>query len=492
MSISFNEIPSNLRVPLFYAEFDNTRAVQGSATQEYKTLLIGNRLAAGTKPALEPHVITSKEQADEYFGIGSVLADMADYYLRNARVNELTCVALDDDGAGVAATGDILFAGTATKAGTVSLMIGGKNIRVGVAVGDTAADVAAAVVAEMADAANDNLTVSSVVNGGTAEQVDLTAKNKGEHGNETDVRHSYFAGEELPEGITATITALSGGTSNPDVDLVWPVLGDTQYILMVTPYTDASNLTKMETELTGRFGPLDANDGYALYGKRDNLAGLQTLGNSRNSQFSTIMGVAGPNSPWQWAAAISGQVSESAANDPARPFQTLPLLGVLAPSQSERFTLTERNLLLFDGIATYSVDSGSRVLIEAMITTYKENAFGAPDISYLYLNTLLTLSYLRFDLKARITLRFPRHKLANDGTRFNPGQAIVTPNVIKAEVVSKFLVWEAAGLVENFAQFKNDLIVERNANNPNRVDILLPPDLVNQLRIVGTKIQFLL
>ena len=47
-------------------------------------------------------------------------------------------------------------------------------------------------------------------------------------------------------------------------------------------------------------------------------------------------------------------------------------------------------------------------------------------------------------------------------------------------------------LVEGFDQFKNDLIVERNSDNPNRVDILLPPDLVNQLRIVGTKIQFLL
>jgi len=492
MTISFNEIPNNLRVPLFYAEFDNSRAVQGGATQEYNVLLIGNKLAAGTKPELEPHVITSKEQGYEYFGIGSVLGDMIAAHLENNTIHELTAIAIDDDGAAVKASGNILFAGTATAAGTISLMMGGKNIRVGVAVGDTAADIATALVAAMGDAANADLVLDGVVNGGTAEQVDLSAKNAGEFGNEIDVRHSYFAGEALPAGITATITALSGGTANPDVDQVWPVIGEKQYILMSSPYTDAQSLIKMEAELSDRFGPLKANDGYALYGKRDDLAGLQTIGNSRNSQFTTIMGVAGPSSPWQWAAALAGQVANSASIDPARPFQTLQLDGILAPSQTELFTLEERNLLLFDGIATYNVDSGSNVLIEAVITTYKENAFGAPDPSYLYLNTPLTLSFLRFDLAARITLRFPRHKLADDGTRFDPGIAVVTPGSIKAEVITKFREWEAKALVEGFSQFKDDLIVERNSDNPNRVDILLPPDLVNQLRVVATKIQFLL
>ena len=492
MTISFNEIPNALRVPLFYAEFDNSRAVQGGATQEYNVLLIGNKLAGGTKPELEPFVITSKEQAFEFFGIGSILGDMVAAHLDNNTIHELTCIALDDDGAAAKAAGDILFAGVATKAGTISLMIGGKNVRVGVAVGDTAAALATALVAEMNGGENDALVVDSVVNGGTPEQVDLTAKNAGEFGNEIDVRHSYFAGEELPAGVTATVTGLTGGTANPDVDDVWPVIGEKQYILMSSPYTDAQSLVKMEAELTDRWGPLQANDGFALYGKRDSLANLQTLGNSRNSQFSTIMGIQGPSSPWQWAAALVGQVANSASIDPARPFQTLQMKGILAPSQDELFTLEERNLLLFDGIATYKVDSGSNVLIEGVITTYKENAFGAPDPSYLYLNTPLTLSFLRFDLAARITLRFPRHKLADDGTRFDPGIAVVTPGSIKAEVITKFREWEAKALVEGFSQFKDDLIVERNKDNPNRVDMLLPPDLVNQLRVVATKIQFLL
>lgn len=490
MTISFNQIPAGIRVPLFYAEFDNSRAVQGSPSQPHKVLMIGTKLAAGTVAALVPSLITSIEQAQEYFGVGSLLADMAETFLKGNKTQPLTCVALDENVAGVKATGKITFTGTPTKAGTASFMIGGRNIQIAVSLVSTPTTIAAALVAAIN--AETRCLVSAVVNGVNAFEVDLTAKSKGEHGNEIDVRHSYFAGEALPAGIAAAITAMNGGTANPDVDSVWTVVGDTQYLSMVSPYTDSQNIGKMEAELANRFGPLTMNDGYAHYGKRGSLSTLLALGDSRNSQFTVIMASLGPSSPWQFAAALAAQVAASAEIDPARPFQTLPMVGILAPKESELFTLQERDLLLHDGISTFIVDSGSNVLVEGVITTFQENAFGSPDTSYLYLNTPLTLSLLRFQAKARITSKYGRHKLANDGTRFGAGQAIVTPNVIKAEFIALFREWEEAGLVEGFDQFKSELIVERNASNPNRLDVLLPPDLVNQLIVVGTKIQFLL
>lgn len=69
-------------------------------------------------------------------------------------------------------------------------------------------------------------------------------------------------------------------------------------------------------------------------------------------------------------------------------------------------------------------------------------------------------------LKSVITSKYPRHKLANDGTSFGAGQAIVTPNVIKGEMLSIYRQLERAGIVENFELFKQYLIVERNADNP--------------------------
>jgi phage tail sheath gpL-like len=91
-----------------------------------------------------------------------------------------------------------------------------------------------------------------------------------------------------------------------------------------------------------------------------------------------------------------------------------------------------------------------------------------------------------------VLLRFPRHKLADDGARFGSGQAVVTPKIMAAEALAWFRELEELGIVEDFAAFKVALVVERNATDPNRLDILLPPDLVNQLLVAATQVQFLL
>lgn len=88
--------------------------------------------------------------------------------------------------------------------------------------------------------------------------------------------------------------------------------------------------------------------------------------------------------------------------------------------------------------------------------------------------------------------KYPRHKLGSDGTNFAPGQKIMTPKLGRAEAVSIFNGWVELGLVENLSQFKRDLIVERNAQDVNRLDFLLPPDLINQFRVGAAQIQFLL
>ena len=48
---------------------------------------------------------------------------------------------------------------------------------------------------------------------------------------------------------------------------------------------------------------------------------------------------------------------------------------------------------------------------------------------------------------------------------------------------------EDAGLVENADAFKEALVVQRNAQDSDRLDFLLPPDIVNQLRVIGAVLQ---
>lgn len=489
MSIPFNGVPANARVPWLYAEFDNSNAVAGPQTQPYNVIMIGPRLSTGTKTEKTKHLVTSKAQAKTFFGAGSLLAEMAGKYLDINRFNELYCIGLDDAASGVAASGAITISGAPTAAGVLSIYIGEIPVKVAVSSGQSLAAIASSVKAVMD--ANSDLLVSAEIDSETSSKLNLTAKNKGTPGNEIDIRMNYNSDDELPAGLTVAITAMASGASNPDITDIFNLTKDKQYILLVSPWKDSANMQVMETELAKRFGPIKQIDGYCHYAAKGTLSELNAIGDGRNSQFTVIHRASGPTHPASQAAAKVAVIAGAAQLDPARPFQTLAVPGISPETEAESLELEDRNILLHHGISTDKV-VGTQVVIEKVITTYKKNNAGADDVSYLSLNTLLTLSYLRYDWRNYMLRKYPRHKLAGDGNRFAPGQPIMTPKLGKAEAVAKFKEWQLAGLVEGLDQFKAGLIVERNASNTNRLDLMLPTDLVNQLEVIGTQFGFLL
>lgn len=494
MPISFNQIPSNLRLPGVYTEQDASRALKGLPQFNSVVYLLGQKLSTGTATADTPVLVTSVQQAQEYFGRGSQLANMFETFKENQRFIETWAIPLADDAGGTQSTGDIDFAGSPTENGTIHLYIAGRHIPVGVTSGQTPTVIAAAVVAKIAE--NGDLPVTAAVNGSDDTQVDFTARHKGTVGNAIDIRLNYLGaenGQKTPAGLTYTLTAMNGGATDPDYQDAIDGLPDEDIEYFVLGTDQAAELAKVESELEDRWGPLRMHEGFAFAAKQDTVANLTTFGNARNSEFLSVPGVYDYPTPYyEIAAAYGAQISYAASNDPARPFQTLELKNVLAPPVESRFTQEERNLLLYDGIASLRIAKDGSVQIERAITTYQTNAASAPDPAYLDTNTILTLAYLRKSSRVRLLLKFPRHKLVDNGTRIGAGQAAVTPNDIRAELIALFAQWEQVGLVENMEQFKTELIVERNISDQNRIDVLMPPDLANQLRILALNFQFLL
>jgi phage tail sheath gpL-like len=489
MPISFNQVPIDIRVPGQYIEIDNSMALKGLTGIPTRVLLVGQKLAAGAQAPLVPVLITSGDQGEQFFGKGSHLASMIAKFRAVNSFTPLWAIAQADAGAGVAATASVTITGPASAAGTLTLYIGGLRVRVAVAANDTANTMASALAAAIA--ADPRLPVTALVNGPNPAKVDLTARNKGTLGNAIDLRTAYYSDEALPAGVVVALTGMAGGAGDPDVQAALDAIGDEWFTDIVVSYNDTANIVALEAALAERFGPLKMIDAHAYIGVAGTHAALVTKGTGRNSPHVSMIGAKGsPTPPWEWAAVLGGQCAFYGKQDPARPFQTLELTGLMAPVIADRFTFQERDILLRSGISTFTVDEGGLVRIERVITTYRENPFGAPDISYLDLNTLKTLTYLRFDLRAFIALRYPRYKLADDGTIFSRGQAVVTPKVIRASIVARFRAWEEAGLVENIEQFKKDLIVERDSLDPNRVNALVPPDIVNQLVVFAGLVQF--
>ncbi|SAL20706.1 bacteriophage Mu tail sheath family protein [Caballeronia cordobensis] len=490
MTVPFQNVPANERVPLFYAEVDNSQA--GYFAQSVRTLLIGQKLAAGTATANVPQLVSRSDQAKTLFGVGSMLARMHAKYREGDASGEVWCIALDDPGAGASATGSFALTGTATAGGTLNAYIGADRVQVGVAASDTAATVATALAAAIN--ANTDLPVTAAASTGT---VTLTARNKGALGNDLLLQMNQkgaAGGEYTPAGITATVNAMSGGSAVPSLAAAVAAMGDDEYDFIIEPYADTTTLDLMRTTMndtTGRWAWNRQIYGHVYSALRGTFSAVQAAGAARNDQHVTVAGFETlvPNPVWEYAAAYGARNAVFIAADPARPTQTGELTGITAAPASNRYIQTERQTLLNSGIATSYV-SGGVVRVERAITTYQKNLWGQADASYLDSETLHQLAAIIRRLRSRITTKYPRHKLANDGTRFGAGAAIVTPSVIRGELAAEYADMEDEGLVENAKAFADNLIVERNADNPNRLDVLFPPDLVNQLRIFAVLAQF--
>ncbi|UQZ89534.1 hypothetical protein C4J81_15360 [Deltaproteobacteria bacterium Smac51] len=492
MTISFNEIPKNWLSPLFYCEIDPTRADQSAAAMPYKVLVMGHG-DYGTA-VNEPQRATSAGQVARLFGKNSLLAAQAGAWFSGNTTTEVYFVGVAEP-VGKAAEVKIVFSGTTNGGGNLYVYIAGRRISAYVSAGATAEDAAQAVHAAIS---HDNVWRSALDEDGRA--VIVTAPHAGQYANGVMVRLGYYQGEELPAGLTVsfeggsdysgtptpdyevsaalaalvafhgeidparpfqslsipgmlppragTFGRMGGGTGTPDLSGLFSALGDIHYHLMVSPWVDGYSLQSLKETASGRWHALAEIPVQVICAAGGTHTELGMLGDSHNSEHLTIMGTGG------------------------------------------HFTAQENNLLLFDGISTYAVTSDGGCAIQRLVTTYKENAWGAEDKAYRDLNTLLTVSFLRRSLKVWMTQKFPRHKLASDNANFGFGQAIATPQMIRGEALSWLYAMERLGLVENVDQCKDELIVERNADDPCRVDIYLPPDVVNQLRVMATKMGF--
>ncbi|VVE06631.1 phage tail sheath subtilisin-like domain-containing protein [Pandoraea sputorum] len=490
MTVPFKQVPQNLRVPMFYAEIDNSHA--NTATANQRALLIGPMTSAGTATPNVPLISAGTGDANTQAGANSVLALMTAAYRSNDSFGEVWYLPLADAAGSLAATGSIAFTAAPTANGTISTYIAGQLVTTIVTAGMTVAQVATAVAAAI-----NLITAMPVVATATNGTVTLTAVNKGLVGNDIDIRFNYQGaqnGEVLPTGLAATITAMAGGATNPSLTAALGNLLDMPFDFIACAFTDTTSLDALKTFLndsTGRWSWEQQVYGHVFCAYRSTWAGLTTFGTARNNQHESVMGFYdSPTPSWQWAAAIAAVTAVSVRADPGIPMQTVALTGVLAPPLQSRFNLSQRNTLLYDGVSTFTVAADGTVAIENLITTYQTNAFGQPDNSYLEIETMFLLAYVLRRLRTMVTSKYARVKLAANGTRFAPGSGMVTPNIIKADQIAEYQAMEWEGYVQGSDIFASALIVEQNASNPNRVDVLWPGVLINQLRIFALLAQF--
>ena len=492
MTISFQKVPLNLRTHGVYQEIDPSAANSGGGDNP-KTLIVGQKIAAGTAVANVPVQCTSLARATVLGGLGSMLYRQAKKVFENDPFGEVWLLPLGDAGGGVQATGTITVTAAATGNGTIRLYVGGQLVEVAVENGDTVGTIATAIVAAITAALDLPVTAAEV-----GAVVTVTARNDGTFGNQIDLRVNYRDDEELPSGVALTIVQMAAGATDPTLTTAIAGLGSDEYDYIVFPYNTDTPLDVLGAYLdddAGAWDPMIAAYPLAFTAYEDTVSNLSTHGNGRNDPFVSMLGI---NDVPTWivevGAAYGGACARQLKLDPKRPLQTVEIKGVLAPPRASRFTATERNTLLFDGLATQYVGPGDKVMIDRAITTYQLDVGGNADDSFLDVTTPATLRAILRDTKTTISGTFPRHKLASEGFPISPGQAVVVPSSIKAVLVSRYRVYMQRGWCENIDGFIENLIVERDTDaggvDPNRVNVLHPPQLLGGLVVTAIRQQF--
>ena len=469
-NISFDTLPASIRKPGKYIEFNTRLAVRTLPANVQRSVIIAQRNADAPLPPLTPTQVFSDVQARDLAGLGSQAHAMVRASIRANPYQHLTLLLVDADPAALAAEGSVTFNGSATGAGVVTLAVGYELVRLAVRRGDTAETVSTGLA--LAVNKHERLPVTAALDGG---KVTLTARNAGLMGNLIPLACASTAPDQ-----DVAVTAMAGGDVDPDIAPALSTIFAAGHNLIVSPYAAQEQLFAMREHVGDVSHALEQRGSMGVYAKTDSLAKATTLAKSLNDGRFTCGCLPGTVSlPWEVAAAYAAVIASE--EDPSLPLNTLMLDAIAPPPVPARLGRTEQETALYNGVTPLEVVPGDRVQIVRAISTYIVDPQGVEDISLLDITTIRTLDYVRKAVRERIALRFPREKLSER-----------TPPRVRSEIIDVLLKLEELEIVECVMENLPGLIVERDSQDPNRLNAKIPVDVVNGLHVFAGRIDLLL
>lgn len=483
MSIAFDGISGDLVEGGIYTEIKSSGANVSSTRPKVSLLVVPLAETAKVAPLTLARIFTEAD-AERLLGAATIGTAMARAFLAAAPGQELWIVGVEKGDSNATGSIAVTVTGGATSAGTIALYIGGIRVAVSIVKGATSAQITDAI----ADAINDtaDVPVTAVVADGA---VSLTSRDQSILANQIAVAQDFFNDDQRaePTGVALSIAQPSGGVGTAVAADIIDAMAGRQFDTIVWPYQASADVAAMAEELSRRWGPLVQQEGQLFCAVAGDVSDATTFASTFNSPFVSVMSAGDSISPaYLWATLMAAV--DTAEPDPARPRVTLPMTGLRAPKT--RWDNLERRSASLGGASTHTVDASGVVLADRFLTTYRLNANGLKDTSYRELTTPRTLAQLRYEWRARVQATYPRHKLARDGQTFDPGQPVVQPVSIRALSYVLYQEWVGRGLTQCFDDFKDRLIVEINADDPNRLDCQMQVFLLGKFLTLATSMLF--
>ena len=356
-NVTFDTLPSSIRKPGTYSELNIKFAVRNLPANPQKVVIIAAKTAEGGLAPNTPTELFSDFEALAYAGAGStaykmVLAAMKAYpYVR------LSLVTVQDDAAGVAATGTVAITGTAEGTGVLAVTIAGDTYRIAAARNDSPA-VMAESLAETINAVPGCPVTATAASG----SITLIAKNKGLGSNGITLAASSTA-----KAVTIAVTPMASGQVNPDIVPALTSIFAAGHNIVISPYTDADNMAALRDHLQSTGHALEQRGAIGVAAVTSTLAQATTLARSLNEGRISLALLPGTDSMACEVSAAYGAVVSS-EEDPARPLNNLELKGIIIPPVTKRLGRQEQENALANGVTPLQVGPGDVAQIVRAIT----------------------------------------------------------------------------------------------------------------------------
>ncbi len=359
----------------------------------------------------EPALVLSAEDAGSQFGFGFMAHRLALQAFEGSESVPTYVMPQAETDAGEAASGSIVFAASGVTATTLELLIAGESVDTDISTGASAADIADAVAEEIND--DDDLPVSAVSDG--IDTVTITSKSTGPWGNYITV-----AWDETPDSaITATITALSGGTGTPDVEEALDCLG-TGDDANEDFYTDIVHGYLQDETVLDAFSAYcgEGNDFEGLYSKTvsrpfrvltgDTTAGtagltaMISLADERlTDRTNGVVTVPGSLShPSEIAAQTIGHMARVNMDRAAQHYLGIELSGIDTGDKADRWNsdYANRDLAVKSGVGTTRVQNGV-VTLQNIISFYRPSDVPVNSNGYRSMRNISILQNILYNIR---------------------------------------------------------------------------------------------
>ncbi len=420
-------IAGSNKVPGIYLRVSLGVGARSAGENTRYVVIFANKTSAGTGTVETEYDIFSEDDARTIGGAGSEA-----YWMCRAAIKANPSVAIKliliTASAGTAATGTLVFAGTATAAGTVEVSVRGMTTEVPYASGDAAATVAALVNTYI-----NNQSDWPVTSGVAAATVTCTARHAGPRGNFTALRARIIDGA----GITVTDPAtdyLTGGATSDDPQNCLDVQTALRRTYLVAPYSDSTQLAKFKTHLDAQDEPDAGNRKYGIFGSLDTLANVTTLATGLNfKRLQCVWMEKGDDTPAMTAAAMAAFRAGAESSDVAHNYNGEAIPGLYPHFRSADVpSNSELNSALSNGITPLTSTNSGEVVIVRSVTCYSQDAAAKPDYRVLDTHKVTVPDYIAENIELIIADRFGGFKADNDPPEGeSPEPGVVTPSMMR-------------------------------------------------------------